>query len=248
MKVGKSNKRLIIGLVGEKNHGKTESAKMIQALLLGVDDYDTYSKMQLLLASNYNIVNFADELKSMVSVILGCSIDKLEERDFKENFAFNPRTKELLRVDDMFHVGFVYTDADKYDEAITFNGSANFEHYVLVRTMLQYIGTNVMRNKVDRNYWIKILQLHMLRNYDSSFIVGDIRFQNETDCVTELGGITIKIVRSNVTNNNISHQSESEVKSIKTDFVVENDGTLIDLFNKLKQTLREADVLLQSRG
>lgn len=51
------------------------------------------------------------------------------------------------------------------------------EHNFTLRQLYQYIGTDIVRNTVDKNFWINYIRL----NYDHSlvWITDDVRFNNE---------------------------------------------------------------------
>jgi len=90
------------------------------------------------------------------------------------------------------------------------------------RQMLQMVGTDLIRNQVDSNFWI----YRLLPTLDSNIvnIIGDCRFVNEL----EICDITILIDRDGVNIDN--HESEVDfVKWDNFDFKIDNNGTLKEL-------------------
>src|SRR5690554_6133721 len=79
---------MIIGVSGKALSGKDTVANIIQWLILNeeknieiaFEDFEKYSK-----ASDWKVVKFADKLKDMVCILLGCTREQLEDREFKES-------------------------------------------------------------------------------------------------------------------------------------------------------------------
>jgi hypothetical protein len=110
--------------------------------------------------------------------------------------------------------------------------------------MLQKIGTDVMRNNFDDNVWIKSL----LNNYNSYpkntlWIIPDVRFENEYDLINE-NGIMIRIegdpalVRAN-SNRDLKHISETALDNSDFEYIINNNGTLTELREKLEEIFSE---------
>lgn len=76
-------------------------------------------------------------------------------------------------------------------------------------------------------------------NCNDNIIVSDLRFKVEYEEVKQRNGITIYIDRGGVPG---SHQSEREVVDLandnKFDYVINNNGTLRDLFYKTSKLLK----------
>ncbi len=76
----------------------------------------------------------------------------------------------------------------------------------------------------------------MLATYqDSDFwIVSDVRYKNEADELLSRGALLIRINRE--LDSSDTHQSEVDLDSYdKFSYVIENDGSLEDLYNKVKE-------------
>jgi hypothetical protein len=99
-----------------------------------------------------------------------------------------------------------------------------------VREFLQKFGTAV-RKEIDPDFWVKAL--FNVYN-DANIIVADVRFPNEAEAVKERGGILIRINRPGAGAGN--HISETALDNYDGwDYVIENTGTLEDLYNKVKE-------------
>ena len=62
-------------------------------------------------------------------------------------------------------------------------------------------------------------------------IISDVRFDNEAQFIKSIGGTIVKINR-NVAIESSNHQSERGI-SIDTDYVIENNTTIDDLYNQI---------------
>jgi len=109
------------------------------------------------------------------------------------------------------------------------------------RQAFQFIGTDMIRNNADKllvginnNFWVKCLEKRILDLKSrgiKNIIVSDIRFINEADLIKRLDGNLIKVSR-NIPNND-SHISEVEIDNIKEDILIENKGSLEELYCKI---------------
>lgn len=76
----------------------------------------------------------------------------------------------------------------------------------------------------------------MLATYqDSDFwIVSDVRYKNEADELLSRGALLIRINRES--SNSDTHKSEVDLDSYdKFSYIIENNGSLEDLYNKVKE-------------
>ena len=100
------------------------------------------------------------------------------------------------------------------------------------RQLLQFIGTDIMRNQFSEDFWIKYFNLWYLTNKESNVAVTDCRFQNELDAVKLQGGIIIKLER--ITNHLDHHSSEMSIDTLQgIDFIVDNNSSIETLYEKI---------------
>lgn len=67
------------------------------------------------------------------------------------------------------------------------------------RWAIQQIGTDLFRENIDKDVWIKSLK-RRIKKFDKDLIViTDARFPNEVDAIRELGGIVFRIKREGYT-------------------------------------------------
>lgn len=131
-----------------------------------------------------------------------------------------------------------YADLVKYIAKTFFNW--NGEKDKEGRTILQYIGTDIVREKRP-NYWVEFI-LEVLEMFGENWdyvIVPDTRFPNEIDLVKSVYHNVdfIKVVRpdfdNGLTEEQKSHPSETALDDIEADYTFYNDGTLDDLIAKV---------------
>lgn len=97
-----------------------------------------------------------------------------------------------------------------------------------VRRLLQELGTEGVRRTLGEDVWIDET-LRRAKACPADVVITDTRFPNEAQKVRMAGGVLVRINRPGVGPLN-GHSSETLIDSIKADHVVENDGTLEDLY------------------
>jgi hypothetical protein len=115
-----------------------------------------------------------------------------------------------------------------------------------VRDLLQKIGTDCMRNHLHVNTWVNALFADYNPKYEDygiemkeqfiypNWIISDMRFPNEMEAVKERGGMTVRVVRPNNPYPSSNHASETSLDDAEFDIEIINDGSLEDLYIKVK--------------
>lgn len=117
-----------------------------------------------------------------------------------------------------------------------------FKKDMTPRKILQYFGTEIVRNQFGNliekpeNYWINLIEKIITDNPETSYVVTDVRFNNEVEFIKNLGGTIVEVKRPGIEPCN-KHPSESGVKGV--DIVIDNDGTLEDLKSKVNGIFNE---------
>ncbi len=72
------------------------------------------------------------------------------------------------------------------------------------------------------------------------FAINDLRFCNEAQYIQSKGGIIIKIVReSSIVDHKLTqHQSEMEMDDIVADYTIQNDSSLLELFQRVDAVMK----------
>jgi hypothetical protein len=111
-----------------------------------------------------------------------------------------------------------------------------------IRSLLQVIGTQVFRNRINEQIWINKLKSVILEAQSRSLniVIDDARFPNERQLLRNLGFQLWFIDRPNkeVLNKEvIDHASENQLDDCY-DEAITNDGTLEDLITKIDHQIR----------
>ena len=105
----------------------------------------------------------------------------------------------------------------------------------LTRILLQIYGTNIFRNRVDGDWWVKKQIERILRMDANVCIITDARFPNEIDLVKEKLGklctvFSIRINRHYQETGIPNHASEVALDNyLDFDYIYDNDGSLEQL-------------------
>ena len=129
------------------------------------------------------------------------------------------------------------------------------------RWVLQYWGTEVCRKAFHDDIWIASLE-NKLRNSKDDIVISDCRFPNEIKSIKDAGGIVIRVRRGDepewykdaadmnagdrcmnyaLAKNRMSklgiHASETAWVGTKFDAVMDNNGTIDDLFAQVEHLI-----------
>jgi hypothetical protein len=124
------------------------------------------------------------------------------------------------------------------------------------RWVLQQWGTDVLRNHFHDSLWIASLE-NKLRTAQDDIVITDCRFRNELAAVKQVGGITIRVNRGpnppwydialEYNNGDLSkvltlynlgvHASEYSSVGLDYDHQIDNNGDLLQLYDKINQVL-----------
>lgn len=116
------------------------------------------------------------------------------------------------------------------------------------RKFLQFIGTEWARS-INPNVWIDLL-INKTNKDNSNIYCSDVRFINEFQSLKNNGWILVKINRNidslneikRIDNGNINHISETELDNFDDhnwDYIIENNGTIKDLYNNLDYIIND---------
>lgn len=115
------------------------------------------------------------------------------------------------------------------------------------RTMLQHVGTNVIRGTYE-DYWVGFLSdmIYFFGGNWDYVVIPDTRFPNEiTYLKTDYDVIHLRIDRPNfessLTEDQKNHSSETALDGIAPDYIIENGGSLNDLELKVDEFMRKIE-------
>jgi hypothetical protein len=195
----------IIGISGKINSGKDLVGSLIQQESMYI----------------WDIKKFADTLKDIVCVLLKCTREQLEDREFKET----PLGEEWTTVRTIPSEYFTTLD-NSIREPLT------------PRKILQLMGTECGRNIIHKDIWVNSL----FRDYkDGYWIITDVRFLNEAKAIKNRGGILIRINRDVGQDTHISETILDDYTGF--DYVINNNGTKHDLRKEVMKCLINEDLM-----
>lgn len=177
-----------IGIHGAAGSGKNTIGNLLASRLF----YDTYA--------------YADPLKELCAEFIpelpwyGNKLEKETEylvRDLDFNFVVDFGSSLNLRYDVLHAINIYFLDILENKETIT------------VREILQYVGTDIVRNMQGYDFWVK------LGKSKDNIVITDVRFANE------LVDFNIKLT-GGISDNADTHESESGIDDSYFDLVLEN--------------------------
>lgn len=227
------NKVTIVGIKGFKGSGKDTVASMISYILhdgIMKANYDTwllYHKNDFI-ENDEIIIHFADKLKDDIAAF--CNIDRklLDRQEIKENYYYNFKTGIVsTNIKDIDCVINTVLEYDNLSTLLLLNNNVSIK----IRALLQYYGTNVIRNHFWHEAFIRYTmnKAFDIKNSKGQCIIADARFEDECMAIKYYGG---KIIRVDRRVNNDNHESE-QIKISQDDYVIDNTGTLVGLFYKV---------------
>lgn len=136
-----------------------------------------------------------------------------------------------------------YTDAQRLSFAGPLYSIMNFiqdtchREPVKDRYLLQSVG-GMLRDHYGADIWCKMLMDKVKQieneNPDSNILISDVRFENEANFLREAGFTLIKVERNVPRDESVdSDVSERGIDDSFFDFVIENNGTVEELKEKL---------------
>jgi hypothetical protein len=257
---------MIIGISGKMGSGKDLVGNIINYLtsVHNTSDYNDnvdYSKVE----TAFKIKKFADSIKDIVCILLGCTREDIEDREFKN--------KELG--EEWWYYG-AYQHGSHYEELKSIHADSKDAEYILQyshmnhidlikptpRLLLQLLGTECGRDIIHPNIWVNALisgykrqficnTCHDTQDWLPSWVITDMRFPNELKTVKDRGGITIRVERWNEEdgstygwgNPNANHISETALDNAEFNYTINNNGTIEDLVLEVQKILIKEKVV-----
>lgn len=266
---------MIIGISGKIGSGKDTVGRIIQYLTSTRHYEKTFAEWETISKdkerwyagySNWRIKKFAGKLKQIVSILTGIPVEDLEKQEVKDrvlgsewNYFLDHKNKKH------FNSPYPINDGSK-----TADKNILYSYKMTVRQMLQWVGTDAMRNVVHPNIWVNALISDYKEELDledsslkfPNWIITDVRFPNELNAVKNNNGITIRVNRrcevckltmyekrghncNEITcpNGRSQHESETALDNAIYDFVINNDGSIEELINKVREILVSLKIL-----
>lgn len=238
-------KKFIIGIAGVKNSGKDTVASMINYIFaVGVTraSYAEYLIKRTSIDNTYKdrIVHFADGLKDVLSIIYNIPRQYFNDRKYKDEMWYNIRSNTFCSINANYSSDnslFINTiDLDIFCGIANYiNDNPNKQIYIKLRTIMQYFATDLCRNKLANDIWIRntITKAVNIAESRRLCLIPDVRYNNEAEAIEcnngSLYGGVIMIKRNSCDNTKHS----SEIMDFTANFEINNNSTLLVLFYKV---------------
>lgn len=198
-------KTRLIGISGKIGSGKDTTAELIQLVTL------------------YGL-NYTDELKNVAPRLL--DDPELKQYTLQNNTWKIAKYAENLKVIASLLTGIPREKFEDQEFKKTHLGPE--WNNITVRTFLQTLGTNALRDNMNENVWVNSL----FGNFEptSHWLVTDTRFPNEADAIKERGGIVVRIHRGDSVD---AHESETALDDYDFDYVIHNTGSKEELLEEV---------------
>lgn len=225
---------IIIGIAGTANSGKDTVASMINFIY----KYRTAANYGKWLMEKEkietNIFHFADPLKECLSIMFGIDKTMFYDRKYKDEYlyVFSERRFIDYKIAQNYFI-IEHSDLDQNPLSYYIDKP---KACITLRTLLQYFGTDICRENLDYDIWIKATLRKAVDwcKWNRVAVIADVRFNNETEAIRHRHkGIVIKLTR-NINKN--SHKSENI--NFECDYEIENNGTLQQLFYKVLEIIQ----------
>ena len=198
---------MIVGICGFQSSGKDTIAELL------INEY------------GFKKLSFAGALKDVLSVIFGWSREKLE--------------------------GLTKEDREWREQIDVWWSKTLDMPQLSPRYALQYFGTELFRNHWHQDIWVKVVEnkLTNMVKEEGNVVITDCRFENEINLIKTYGGTIINVYRNmpqwftdykngiDVEEVKLLHRSETEWIRCQADTIIENTGTIEELYTKVKYIL-----------
>lgn len=275
----------LIGISGKKQSGKNTVTKIWQLLdyfhnglstdlkkeyyeissIADIEYVERHLYIDIWDKSYYKQKSFANKLKQIVCLLIGCSMEQLEDNIFKETplgndwivYKLTPKEDydvNLLDSSITLNYPIIFLSEKEAQENIKIYNYCNCTDYEKVeltpRLLLQLLGTQCGREIIHPNIWVNALFSEYVSYHNSrvniytlpKWIISDVRFENEAKAIKERNGIIIRVNRNSENKDN--HQSEIDLDNYKEfDYTIANIGSIKDLIEKVKAIMIKEGVI-----
>lgn len=161
----KNNKHRLFGISGRIGSGKDETTRMLQFLLDNPNssfiDYENSSQTEF----SYVNKKFADKLKDVICILINCTREQLEDREFKETpIPGFERYKVIINTNCGERYFYFSSHTAIRKETLPGGKLCEIKFSVLAtpekitpRKLMQIFGTDAGRDLVSNDFWAKSL-------------------------------------------------------------------------------------------
>lgn len=240
----------IIGIAGEKNSGKDTIASMINYIFVKGITQANYSNYVINKAKYDNtyadrIYHFADPLKQVLSIMYNIPIECFYDRKYKDDYWYCFNTGNFLDTKTVINSNYNVIEINDLTKSNTIKDELNshkeFANVIQLRTLMQYFATNLCRENLKDDIWIKCALGKIIDKARARrvCIVPDVRFANEANALKivnpSLYGGVIRISRDSCEKS----EHSSETINFDCDYHIDNNKDLRSLFYKVLQVIQD---------
>lgn len=262
---------MIIAISGKKEHGKDLTCSIMQWLItrrlnsgyidiIPLQNFREREESLRARASGWQRKYFAEPLKNIVCILIGCTRQQLEDPIFKETPLGEEWTVWWLAdsKDKTYKLSELYASLPKLKEIVNpiqqqeIDRLNIFVHAEILtpRKLLQLLGTECGRQIIHPNIWINALMkdykpttAHFTNDDYPNWIITDVRFPNEVQAVRDRGGILVRVNRFGM-NDTSTHESETALDNYKDfDAVFENNSDYDGLTKQIETFLKHKNII-----
>ena len=179
---------MILSISGKIGSGKDTVGHIMQ-ILIDMPHFSNEAVIEYLDKKdiNYSYKNkkFADKLKDIVCMLIGCTREQLEDRDFKETSLGEEWTRYSVANGFWSHsdnnpshkmMDSKQCTKEEYENEVKVNWQTAYKTVYTPRLLLQHIGTELFRNQIIDGIWVNAL----MSEYKSS-LCNDGKFVTKTN-------------------------------------------------------------------
>lgn len=252
---------MIIGVNGYSGVGKDTVGIIIQYLMCAnkgsltiedvIADYKSH-QWWLEEQSGWQIKKFAGKLKQIATILTGIKEEKFEDQEFKKTYlskAWCTRDETgiiKMTVRDLLQK--IGTDAlrEGLHPNVWVNAlMAEYQPIVDVNTFRYAKEYSDTREFTDDNKLVAIQELieYFKEVPRPKWIITDVRFPNEATALQKVGGKIIRINKHDINPIN-DHPSEVGLDDWQFDYIIDNNGSILDLQENIKNILTNEKIQL----
>lgn len=177
-----------------------------------------------LIGKGYKRYAFADILKEMVAEQYGIPLEMLHKQELKEQ----PLTQ------------YPVDARDKFSEAIHQLLAGEFREGCWTPRALAILEGSIKRS-VNSSYWVNRVAT-MAKKDHSPVVITDLRYRSEAELLSNIFGNDLSLVRINRFEDSPSTDpSERDLDDFNFKHVINNTGTLTELYEQVEKVINEAD-------
>lgn len=238
-------KRIIVGVKGTKGSGKDTIASMIHYIMAvgttsanmdGWEIYDKSKKDEL----DVPTIHFADKIKDDLSLAFNISRECFDDSKYKDEMYYHFRTGAFIKkIDCTVPIEEINIDKLSINTLAELRSQNHDDCIIKLRTLMQYYGTEVMRNHIGTDIWVRstINKAIQFKNYYGYAVIGDVRYDNEAKAIYDIGGKIIYVNRFG--NNTVKEHTSEIINTDMKDIVIINNGTKLGLFYKVLEFVKK---------